>query len=101
MQCSLMAALIVYRICKFMSVSVHAKGLKLMCRVIVAACFLKKTSCFSVVCNDELTHKSKGRTVMSEEERYEAILHCRYVDEVLRDAPWTLDDEFLEKHRVS
>ena len=37
---------------------------------------------------------------MNEKERYEAILHCRYVDEVVKDAPWTLDDEFLEKHRV-
>ena len=53
------------------------------------------------MCNDELTHRSKGRTVMNEKERYEAILHCRYVDEVLKDAPWTLDDEFLEKHRVT
>lgn len=37
---------------------------------------------------------------MSEWERYEAVRHCRYVDEVLRDAPWSLDAEFLEKHRI-
>lgn len=52
------------------------------------------------VCSDELTHKYKGFTVMTEIERYEALRHCRYVDEILRDAPWTLTPEFLEKHKV-
>ena len=38
---------------------------------------------------------------MNEVERYEAIRHCRYVDEIVPDAPWTLCDEYLEKHKVS
>ncbi|KAB0337548.1 hypothetical protein FD755_025562, partial [Muntiacus reevesi] len=50
-------------------------------------------------CSDDLTHKFKGFTVMNEAERYEALRHCRYVDEVIRDAPWTLTPEFLEKHK--
>lgn len=52
------------------------------------------------VCNDKLTHSKKGRTVNNEAERYEAIRHCRYVDEVVTDAPWLLDDEFLEAHKI-
>eukprot|EP00092_Neocalanus_flemingeri_P089227 GFUD01112887.1.p1 GENE.GFUD01112887.1~~GFUD01112887.1.p1 ORF type:complete len:287 (-),score=106.57 GFUD01112887.1:122-982(-) len=51
-------------------------------------------------CNDELTHAHKGKTVMNGAERYEALRHCRYVDEVVVDAPWTLDMEFLEKHKI-
>lgn len=51
-------------------------------------------------CNDELTHSRKGKTVMTEDERYEALRHCRYVDEVVVDAPWTLDNEFLTKHKI-
>jgi len=51
-------------------------------------------------CSDELTHSRKGKTVMDEDERYEAIRHCRYVDEVVKNAPWSLDDEFLQKHKI-
>ena len=37
---------------------------------------------------------------MTDLERYEALRHCRYVDEVVIDAPWTLDEEFLELHKI-
>ncbi|XP_050414931.1 choline-phosphate cytidylyltransferase B isoform X1 [Patella vulgata] len=59
-------------------------------------------NCYLIVgvCNDSLTHRMKGRTVMNEVERYEALRHSRYVDEVVTSAPWTLDTEFLEKHKI-
>jgi len=55
---------------------------------------------FFIVCSDSITHALKGKTVMTDEERYEAVRHCRYVDEVLRDAPWEIDDQFLIDNKV-
>ncbi|KAL1140302.1 hypothetical protein AAG570_000234, partial [Ranatra chinensis] len=52
------------------------------------------------VCSDKLTHSKKGKTVMTGDERYEAVRHCRYVDEVVRKAPWELDDCFLNHHKI-
>lgn len=37
---------------------------------------------------------------MTEDERYEAVRHCRYVDEVVRDAPWEVDEEYVAKHKI-
>uniref|UniRef100_A0A1I8P2V1 choline-phosphate cytidylyltransferase n=1 Tax=Stomoxys calcitrans TaxID=35570 RepID=A0A1I8P2V1_STOCA len=52
------------------------------------------------ICNDELTHEMKGRTVMNDFERYEGVRHCRYVDEIVADAPWTLCDEFITANKI-
>ncbi|KAK3549270.1 hypothetical protein QTP70_034481 [Hemibagrus guttatus] len=65
-----------------------------------AKCLFPNTHLIVGVCSDALTHKLKGFTVMNEDERYDAVSHCRYVDEVVRDAPWTLTPEFLTRHRI-
>ncbi|XP_042483763.1 choline-phosphate cytidylyltransferase 2-like isoform X2 [Macadamia integrifolia] len=51
-------------------------------------------------CNDEVTHRYKGKTVMTEAERYESLRHCRWVDEVIPDAPWVITQEFIEEHKI-
>lgn len=52
------------------------------------------------VCNDADTHQYKGKTVMTEEERYESLRHCKWVDEVVQDAPWVITEEFLDDHDI-
>ena len=37
---------------------------------------------------------------MTEEERWESVRHCRYVDEVVKHAPWACHWEFVQKHKV-
>ncbi|KAK8805684.1 hypothetical protein WA158_002340 [Blastocystis sp. Blastoise] len=51
-------------------------------------------------CNDEITHKLKGMTVMTDKERYESLRHCKWVDEIIEDAPWYPDVAFLNKHNI-
>lgn len=50
--------------------------------------------------NDQLTHRLKGLTVMNDKERAEALRHCKWVDEVLENAPWVITPEFLEEHKI-
>jgi len=52
------------------------------------------------VCNDELTHRLKGKTVMTDKERAESLRHCKWVDEVVEDAPWVVTQDFIDKHKI-
>lgn len=58
------------------------------------------SSALAAVTSDKITRELKGKTVCNQEERYEMLRHCRYVDEVLIDAPWIITPEFMEKHQV-
>lgn len=37
---------------------------------------------------------------MTHAERCEAVRQCRWVDEVIPDAPWVVDQEFLDQHNI-
>ncbi|KAI0799807.1 hypothetical protein BC629DRAFT_1498921 [Irpex lacteus] len=50
--------------------------------------------------SDEQCEEHKSRTVMTHAERCEAVRHCRWVDEVVPDAPWVIDQAFLDKYKI-
>lgn len=52
------------------------------------------------VTSDNSTVENKGKLIMNEKERYESLRHCKYVDEVIEDAPWILTNNFLELHKI-
>jgi len=50
--------------------------------------------------NDEEVLKNKGPPVMNEEERYAAVAACKWVDEVVKNAPYTTQLETLEEYNI-
>lgn len=50
--------------------------------------------------SDQQCTEHKNRPVMNHAERCEAVRHCRWVDEVVPDAPWVIDEAFLQKHQI-
>jgi len=60
----------------------------------------EKTYLLVGVCSDELTLKYKGRTVLDHDTRCESARHCKWVDQVIPEAPWVLGDPFLDKYKI-
>jgi choline-phosphate cytidylyltransferase len=52
------------------------------------------------VCSDADVLCFKGPTVLTAQERCESVRHCRWVDEIVPDAPWVLTDDFLHRHCI-
>ncbi|TBU04132.1 choline-phosphate cytidylyltransferase [Hamiltosporidium tvaerminnensis] len=50
--------------------------------------------------SDTVTQKLKGKTVLSAVERAESLIHCKYVDEVILDAPWVITLDFIKQHSI-
>lgn len=50
--------------------------------------------------SDEETHKKKGLTVLNDSQRCDTLKHCRWVDEVIPNAPWCVTPEFLKEHNI-
>ncbi len=52
------------------------------------------------VCKDVDVWKHKGPTVMTYDERCKCVSHCKWVDEIIYDAPWVIDETFLIKENI-
>ncbi len=67
--------------------------------------FLKKARAFGDyllvgVHADDAASSKKRRPILTLDERVASVAGCRYVDDVLPDAPWVLDRGWLEKHDI-
>ena len=52
------------------------------------------------VCRDEAVQTNKRKPIFNMEERVASVAGCRYVDEVVPDAPWIIDRAWIEKHHI-
>lgn len=52
------------------------------------------------ICSDEAAQANKRAPIMNMEERVASAAGCRYVDEVVPNAPWTIDAAWIEKHKI-
>ncbi|KAJ7619384.1 cholinephosphate cytidylyltransferase [Roridomyces roridus] len=50
--------------------------------------------------SDEQVRQNKARGIMVHAERLEAVRHCRWVDEVIAEAPWVIDQAFIDKYEI-
>ena len=52
------------------------------------------------ICSDEAVQTNKRIPILKMEERVASVAGCRYVDEVVGDAPWIMDHAWIEKHKI-
>lgn len=52
------------------------------------------------VVSDELCASHKSGPAMSHVERMESVKHCRWVDEVAADAPWVVDQDWIDRWQI-
>eukprot|EP00808_Paulinella_micropora_P025060 g72013.t1 len=61
---------------------------------------VERTHLICGVHSDAVTHRFKGKTVMESQVRYDSVRHCKWVDEVVEDAPWVVTKEFMDKLNI-
>ena len=49
---------------------------------------------------DDAVRAHKRKPILTMEERVACVAGCRYVDEVLPDAPWITDRDWIEQHTI-
>ena len=53
------------------------------------------------VCGDDVLVAYKRRPILTMEERVASVAGCRYVDEVLPNAPFIVDGAWIENHNIN
>lgn len=67
--------------------------------------FLKQAHAFGDhllvgISSDETVQANKRSPILTMEERVASVAGCRYVDEVVPNAPWVIDAAWIKKHMI-
>lgn len=52
------------------------------------------------VFSDDLLQQNNAKAAWPEIERLELVRHCRWVDEVVKDAPWEVSVQFMKEKGI-
>ena len=52
------------------------------------------------ICADDVIGTNKRRPIFTMDERVASVAGCRYVDEVLPNAPWRIDRDWICQHNI-
>ena len=52
------------------------------------------------ICDDDAVAANKRRPILTMKERIAAIAGCRYVDEVIPNAPWKFDPAWIKMYKI-
>lgn len=52
------------------------------------------------VCSDDVATKYKRLPIYNEEDRYNIIENIKFVDEIVRDCPLIITEDFIEKYKI-
>ena len=52
------------------------------------------------ICDDDIVAAHKRRPILTMKERIAVIAGCRYVDEVIPNAPWKFDPAWIEAYNI-
>jgi glycerol-3-phosphate cytidylyltransferase-like family protein len=53
------------------------------------------------VFSDDVLQQNNSKTTWPDVERIELVRHCRWVNEVIKDAPWEVTLQFLKDRRIN
>ena len=52
------------------------------------------------VSSDEDCNKYKAKTIFTQDERIKSLSYCKYIDGIINDIPWIIDEQFVNKHSI-
>ena len=53
------------------------------------------------ISNDSDNEKYKTKSILTQDEKYKTIKHCKYVDHILTEIPWIINQDFINKHNIN